>query len=403
MRYLFILNDYFPLKNASGACVEMVIDVLLKHNHDVHILCALDDDMDIDKEGLLIHTVKTTNNQNVKGSNLKSLDVGLIKRLSLYISYLFNYPIQFPRDAKRYCDRAIALIKEYSIDIVVGVINPIETTVVLPRLKSIFNRLPLIVYELDSIGDLDNRNGGIRKLLNYKRRIIEKRLYNSADRIIYMKCHEKYFASKRFDTIRSKLSVSDFPMYNPKNEYSFNYISSDTICFIFSGSLYKTIREPQAVIEILKGVSKQLKITCSFFSKGSYEDYLKEEEKNTKGIIKRKGFVESRIIEKEYDQADILISIGNLMPNMVPSKLYAYMSYGKPIIHFSFIYNDPCNEILQNYPLALILSVDDSISINANRICSFIKGLESNNNHVIPDDLFPLNRPEYTEKLFTYE
>ena len=55
------------------------------------------------------------------------------------------------------------------------------------------------------------------------------------------------------------------------------------------------------------------------------------------------------------DRSDILLSIGNKGTEMAPSKIYEYMSTGKPIIHVYSEENDPCIEQLVKYGNALLI------------------------------------------------
>lgn len=54
-------------------------------------------------------------------------------------------------------------------------------------------------------------------------------------------------------------------------------------------------------------------------------------------------------------KSDILLNIGNIAENQIPSKLFEYISSGLPIVHFQQIESDPALPLLERYPNALVL------------------------------------------------
>jgi TPP-dependent 2-oxoacid decarboxylase len=66
-----------------------------------------------------------------------------------------------------------------------------------------------------------------------------------------------------------------------------------------------------------------------------------------------------RVSKSEADaavrSADILVNIGEAKGKQVSSKIFEYMSTGKPIIHLAYVEDDAVSKILEKYPLALCL------------------------------------------------
>lgn len=81
---------------------------------------------------------------------------------------------------------------------------------------------------------------------------------------------------------------------------------------------------------------------------------------------------------------------------MAPSKIYEYMSTGKPIIHTYTWEKDPCIEPLMKYGNALLLNEKEEVDVNS--ICKFIE-----DSYIIPySDVkakFMSATPEYTADL----
>jgi hypothetical protein len=77
-------------------------------------------------------------------------------------------------------------------------------------------------------------------------------------------------------------------------------------------------------------------------------------------------------LTEKIAEADVLVNIGNLVSTMVPSKIFEYMSYGKPIISTFDIENEPSAEYLCNYPLSILLDGKSSPEENAAKLRKFM-------------------------------
>lgn len=391
-KVLFIVNDYYPLKNASGSCIDNIIKIMIADGHEVHVLCYMDQDIQLKNNNVNIHGIKV--NDFISTSNFSKTNKDTKLRRFIYLVKLFfTYPIYYPEIGEKLTLATTNIISHNSVDIIVYVVNPIESLI--PLIKIDRKKIKHVIYELDSITDLDDRNRGLRIYLNKRRKLFEKKAYSKADAIIHMKCHSEHFNSEEYKSIKSKMFLADFPLYQtalPKDLYiQFN----NPIKMLFSGSLYKGIRDPIKAVDILKDVSKSTPISIDFFSRGDYETFLNKVSIYN-NFIKCNGYVDSTTLQEAYDNTDILLSIGNYMHNMVPSKIYSYISMRKPIIHFYIIDNDPCIELLSDNPLALLINVNDNQKECSNSIIKFINRI--NNNSFLIDDAnrYYLNDPQFT-------
>ena len=64
-------------------------------------------------------------------------------------------------------------------------------------------------------------------------------------------------------------------------------------------------------------------------------------------------------LAKEYEDADVLVNIGNSVDNFMPSKIFEYISTGKPIINVYKLPECPTLKYLAEYPLALCVSEEE--------------------------------------------
>ena len=61
-------------------------------------------------------------------------------------------------------------------------------------------------------------------------------------------------------------------------------------------------------------------------------------------------------LEKMVDSLHCLLSIGNLNPAQLPSKVIEYISTGKPVLHFVEIQDDPVLEIVEEFSNIIVIN-----------------------------------------------
>ena len=115
------------------------------------------------------------------------------------------------------------------------------------------------------------------------------------------------------------------------------------------------------------------------------------------------GYVSQETLVNVKNLTDCFLSIGFNYTGTVtsiPSKIFEYMSTGKPIIHVSGGNNDTAIPYLQKYGNALIVDPKESMDENAALVEKFLK--EYADRRIELEDLrkrFPMNTPEYTINL----
>ena len=70
--------------------------------------------------------------------------------------------------------------------------------------------------------------------------------------------------------------------------------------------------------------------------------------------------------------ADIFLNLGNNNPRMTPSKIFEYMSFGKPIISTAPIADEPSLRYLERYPCSLVINQLQDVSEHVIKVQNFI-------------------------------
>ena len=126
------------------------------------------------------------------------------------------------------------------------------------------------------------------------------------------------------------------------------------VCSFF-GSMYKDIRDPGAAIALMERVSDEIETRFighvddaeagDFFPEGCRCKYLGE-----------KSGAE---LAEQYAEADVLMNIGNSVGNQMPSKIFEYISTGKPILNIVKSPECPTLRALEKYPARLNLTEEE--------------------------------------------
>ena len=146
---------------------------------------------------------------------------------------------------------------------------------------------------------------------------------------------------------------------------------------VFTGSLYKEIRNPAYLLELLSSVfEKAPEIEAHFYGRLNdctdlFEPYLQHYQKN----VFVHGLVSREIAANALEQADVLINIANRTRHQLPSKLVDYMASGKPILNVVSIEDDNSLSFLSSYPITATFmeSADGVKQGDVERICEFIE------------------------------
>ena len=117
----------------------------------------------------------------------------------------------------------------------------------------------------------------------------------------------------------------------------------------FFGMLYREIRDPRPAIALFSEAGNGIEMRfAGVISGAEKEEYFPEG-----CACRHMGSLAGEALEKEYAGADVLVNIGNAVDNQMPSKIFEYISTGKPIINIYKSKDCPTLKYLERYPAAL--------------------------------------------------
>lgn len=397
MNYIFLTNQYLPKPGATGLCVHYVAKELKMRGHNVNVICFSENlpSKEIIDE---VDVIKIKVPFCLRADSGKNFIVKKIRRLSVLAHKLYHwhsYPMRSNSLVKSYYSAAMDLLCKMDLrdTILVATYTPIEACAALIRIKRKLRQVKGCFYSTDTLSNERGSTGFLSANYREKKGFEwEKRIFGVVDIAIIMECHKSHYFQKQYVEFSKKIRLANFPLINPSSKKKDKMNHKDKL-LVYAGTLYKKMRNPTFLCEML---SQLQSIRVVFIGSGDCEEIIKRYEQRTAGKICYLGMqTHSKALHFIHD-ADVLLSIGNNESPMAPSKIYEYMSTGKPIIHVFNWNEDPCIEPLQKYGNALL--IDEKIPVNINDASSFIfKGSPMTYNDVFSN--FKTSTPMYTADL----
>jgi glycosyltransferase involved in cell wall biosynthesis len=121
---------------------------------------------------------------------------------------------------------------------------------------------------------------------------------------------------------------------------------------VFTGSLYRDIRNPSYLLKLLSGVfAENPDVEAHFYGRvNDCDDLFDAPRRQFPNNLFIHGLVTREAAAAALNQADFLVNISNRTKHQLPSKLVDYMATGKPIINIVSIEEDNSLSFLGAYP-----------------------------------------------------
>lgn len=251
-------------------------------------------------------------------------------------------------------------------------------------------KTPYILYQVDPCGT--NKIYNIESVNNREK--LEVKLYEHAKYIFTTPIILDEHRNGTFSRFTNKVAALEFPVVVP-NVISVSNNEKKRVMFL--GSFYKNVRSPDYMFEIFEDLLKSDSIVLELV--GVTSEILNESQK--KLPIKCHGKKSIAECKKLMQEADILINIGNRIDNQVPSKIFEYISTGKPIINICAIKNCPTLKYLKDYPNALnIVECTDQFDSQVEQVNSFVRNMPNDMTESWIINHYKECTPEYVADIF---
>lgn len=367
-KIVIIVGSYFPYPSAVGVCASNIAKEL-SNEFDVSIVCVKTSNNQPDFEvidGCNIYRVSYShhalmNSKNAFGVFFKVRK--LFSRLSNSASKLLS-PFDFNIHLVDAFFSKIEIIKE--IDVLIPFSFPVESLEASVRIKKLNPKVLLVPYVYDNYVESEPLHkfklNALIKRKNYIK--AEERFIESSD--MYVAVHSlrtHYETTLRPDLLR-KVVFTEHPLLRRNDGYK--SVSND-LMITYTGSLIKGYVEAEGFLELLSEIDSKHKFHFYAFGNGVV---------GVNKFLNENVFLHDKVSKDEVNEiirnSSVLISIAEFSGKQISSKIFDYMSSGKPIIQYSYSPDCINVKILEKYPLKLNIFHDDGAEVNSKKLVNFL-------------------------------
>lgn len=159
--------------------------------------------------------------------------------------------------------------------------------------------------------------------------------------------------------VRGKMRVLGFPALVPMPDPA----PHEGLRCTFCGSLYPGLREPNFALALFAALNDpELTLTMAGRGWKSFSAATKAAGQILGSRLVLPGPLPPAEAAALEQDADVLLNLGNTRDEQMPSKIFAFLGSGKPILHLAASDTDPTLPYLARYPLALVLYAKDGVT-----------------------------------------
>ena len=406
-KFLFLLDYLPPLVSANGICVERIMHEIRKHFECFSVSFSNETNI-VDETNFFIplrpwdRIVKVS--QKLRKNN--PLLYCLVRFLIVVKKCLMMpfWPVFSFSTVYNFYKKGVFCVQKKNVTHVIAVSYPGESLFALVFLKIRFRKkLKTIMYPLDvSLGGKFNGSAIEKSFSVVSSRLFYKFCAFFSDMIIVLENTQDLYKKTLSEKAWKKASLCGIPLVQNFN-FSKSKIDLKSIYdlrFVYGGNIDSRVRNPVPLFDFLDNQSKKdsRKINVDIY--GVVDSAARQELQSRYKYLKINycGWVDEQTLNTAILNSSALLSVGNNVGHLIPSKIFKYMSMNRPIIHLCAIKEDPCIPYLKKYGHSLLLyetrtSFDDNLF---EWIC--------NNNllDVNCSELFPQCTPEYTAQVIEH-
>ena len=366
--------------------------------YEIHTLCLQYNGENEDEivNGIYVHRVKPFWGQcffyNIEKKNRLSRFIEVMQKMAT----IPFYPNTQPLTTKLYTTAAVNLMKKVNFDIVLSEHHGLMTLIAGCRLMEDNKNLKHIAFLWDPLKGEMRTKYLPSSFTERKVEQLEQYVAKQTSLEVSMAIMKNFF-EKKGDIASDHRIFLDIPtLLQPEKEVNTDnlmLLKEGSINIVFSGKLSISERNPLPVIDLLNKSKEAERINLIFFSMGSKEA-IENAAKRFKGSILYHDYISLDELHTIYRRADYLLNISHINPNMVPSKIFEYMSYGKPILSFFVSDGDAAESCIRQYPEGLCIDLKRDDKDNIDMINNFFEAMHK----IVPFEFvkqtFSNNTPE---------
>lgn len=402
MRFLFIVTELF---SANGVCVQAIMNELHADGHKVFCLTNREQGPNSQHKSCkaTVYTVRPRwmytmmkYMERVKGKYRRKFlsKVWRIMNKARLALAVPTWPLISPLYSIRYSRKVSEIHNEVGFDIIIPVYSQIDPLIAACYLKHKNKSVVVIPYLLDSLSGGYGPRVFSDSWIKHRGIHWERLLFKNADAVIAMNSSKDHYLHIGYEEAYvAKMRYLDIPLFIPSAMDSKQKKIDGKISLLYLGTVKRGVRSARHFLQVLSMLDD---VPFEMFFYGTDLDELRTMIQNIDNIpwLHVMAGVDHASAKKLIHTADYLVNFGNKNPNMVPSKVFEYMSSGKPIISTRPSKLDPSAEYLSKYPDACILDERSTIEDNAGQLRQFLSQSRSAVDVIALERVLYLNTPK---------
>lgn len=382
MNIVIVTDSYYPDMSATSACMDKYIQQL-KYKHSIDIVSPISRNHfePLNDPNLKLHyisnwawKIRVWSKDNIRSGRyvLLSKLINNAFRLNTFLFSSLYYPDSMSWEIDKFYLELENILKRKQIDVVITVVNPINSAFAGLKFKKEHPEVKWITYFTDpfTFQPSKYRYVLLKKMRKKRNYINEKAIYDAADinlfteELYHMAIHKFNQPSNKTYKIKYVLNRIDTPLNSCLDN------NNSRTRLIYAGMLFKDRRNPRFMLSVLSKIEWLiLDMYIPYCNCDSIiSQYLSNSIKRYSAVSRERY---NEMISEEYD---ILVNIGNNFSLQIPSKLYELLSTGKPILNFYQV-KDSQYDMIEKYPLGLNIEFDELNAVEKVKdFCARIKG-----------------------------
>ena len=383
-KYLIVTHQFLPHVSPRTTRWKLLVDELVSLGHEVTVLTGTkqhsqDSNIEIifvgnSRASNVVVSLRNQSNSLDSKNRIKSIIFKLLKKVYRFVIRNFAWP-----DYTMFWLISVFKVRKklnLEYDVLVTVSLPFSSHIA----GYLINKKMGKPWIMD-VGDpftlkttAPENNSFLYGRLN---KHYETKFYQQASKVLFTHDDARKIHIKEFQINPSITAVgqpiSKFREHLYEQTKNYNYTNND-IKFGYFGIFTHGVRTPVNFINFL---DKFQNYEMHWYINSDSESIL---QKNT--LDSSKHNFNSHVARDEALQLmtksfHCLVSIGNLNPNQIPSKVIEYIATGKPVIHFAEIKDDPVIHISDEFDNLFIITKNTDINIFKKDLNKFFSEIDN--------------------------
>lgn len=380
MKIAILCGNYYPNYSAVGLCASRLAESYAKSN-EVFVLSVTDviqGDTQFSHNGVAVYKDiplierkrKNAIKKEYKYAWIKNCIVNYYRFIRMTNTVCSKYSIR-----SDYVDSFYRLIdKIQDIDLIIALCMPIESVYAAMKYRKDNNKnYKIIMMMYDGFADARTTHYFTwNKKRKFNRHIkLENEIFSACEKVCYVAQNKEHLMKYHKELISRFVEV-EHPNIQRKEcpKKLLGNFSDDKVHFVYGGGLKKDYIDPTYFVKLLSMLPNvKLDIFTSENALRQFQDF------NDIDSVCMRGWLSQEQLTQVLYEADFLINFATKDGHQISSKIFEYISMGRPFVHVYSSDSDNNLKYLKNYPLVLCLNENDDDDYNARTL---IKWCEDN-------------------------